>query len=222
MLDQLIIEDKYSLDDFGFSMKERSIGMPDKKEIKDTVPFSNKTYDFSAIDGEVYWEERKLEYIFECVKGSPEELEEAKTLFSNWVMSVQEARIYDPYIQGYHFVGTFDSIKYADEVEKTTATVTFMAYPYKVANIESSYNFSIAASGEVSDIVANNSSHRMIPTITSDVSIVIEMNNTSYAIPSGETIDDALMLPIGKTSLVIKNSEAVAGNVKISFYEEVF
>jgi len=202
-------------------MKERSIGMPEKKEIKDTVPFSNKTYDFSAIDGEIYWEERKLEYIFECIKGSPAELEEAKTVFSNWVMSVQEAKIYDPYIQGYHFVGTFDSIKYSDEkdTEKTTATVTFMAYPYKISNLLKEYNFSLAISGEVSGTVL---SHRMIPTINSDVSIVIEIDNTSYAIPSGETTDDALMLPVGTTNLVIKNSEAVAGNVKISFYEEVF
>ncbi len=224
MLDQLIIENKYSLDDFDFSVKERSIGMPDKKEIKDTVPFSNKTYDFSAINGEIYWEERKLDYIFECIKGSPAELEEAKTVFSNWVMSVQEAKIYDPYILDYHFIGTFDSIKYSDEdsMEKTTVTVTFSAYPYKIANLPKKYSFTLAASGEVSDVVINNSSHRMIPTITSDVSIVINMDNTSYAIPSGETIDDTLMLPVGKKKITIQNSEATTGTVTISFYEEVF
>ena len=65
MIDQLIIGSKKSYDDFGASVSERTIHQPKKKTIKETVPFSNITHDFSGIDGEVYWEERKLEYIFE-------------------------------------------------------------------------------------------------------------------------------------------------------------
>jgi predicted Ser/Thr protein kinase len=78
MLDQLIIGDKGSCDDFEASVKERVIHPPKKKSIKKTIPFSNVTHDFSAINGEVYWEERTLEYIFEIIANSAEELEEKK------------------------------------------------------------------------------------------------------------------------------------------------
>lgn len=56
MLDQLIIGDKSSFDDFDASVSERNISPPKKKEIKETVPFSNVTYDFSKINGELFWE----------------------------------------------------------------------------------------------------------------------------------------------------------------------
>ena len=67
MIDQLKIGAIGSYDKFGASVSERKIGNPKKKSIKDTVAFSNKTYDFSKIDGELYWEERPLEYIFEIL-----------------------------------------------------------------------------------------------------------------------------------------------------------
>ena len=90
MLDQLIIADTGSYDKFGASIKEREIHAPKKKTIKDTVPFSNATYDFTAINGEIYWQERTMKYIFEIVENTPEELEERKMKFSNWVMNVME------------------------------------------------------------------------------------------------------------------------------------
>ena len=55
LLDQLRINDKYSYDDFEASLKERTVSEPKKKTIKDTVAYSNQTYDFSAINGDVYW-----------------------------------------------------------------------------------------------------------------------------------------------------------------------
>ena len=93
MLDQLRIGDKYSYDDFFASVAERKIKKPKKKKIKDTVPYSNKTYDFSAINGEVYWEERELEYILELDADTPEELEERKIALSSWLMNVIDTTV---------------------------------------------------------------------------------------------------------------------------------
>lgn len=107
MLDQLIIGTKASQDDFDASLRKRYIGKPKKKSIKETVPFSNLTYDFSAINGEVYWEEAELEYTFEILASTPEELESKKREFSNWVMNVTNEPIYDPYEPDWHYNGTF-------------------------------------------------------------------------------------------------------------------
>lgn len=82
----------------------------------------------------MYWEERELEYTFEIIACSPDELESKKTAFSDWVMNVLNEDIHDPYQPGWHYVGTFEGINYSDDesMEKTTATVKFMAYPYKM------------------------------------------------------------------------------------------
>lgn len=224
MLDQLIIEEKESLTDFDASVTESATNPPEKKSVKEKVPFSNIVYDFSAINGEVYWEERKLEYVFEITADSPQELEQKKTAFSSWVMSAQNAKIYDPYIEDYHFIATFDSIKFKDEEhkEKTTATVTFAAYPYKVANKPKVFAFSVDASGEKTVTIFNESSHRMTPNIKTDIALNIATENASFSIPEGETKDDIFKLSVGANVLTIQNTSETAGNITISFYEEVF
>lgn len=158
MLDQLKIGNVSSLD-FGASVTQRTIKAPAKKIIKETVPFSNTIYDFSAINGELYWEERELEYVFEIIADSPEELEAKKTAFSAWVMNVMNEYIYDPYEPNYHYIGTYSDMEYADEdcVEKTTATVKFFAYPYKVKNEETVYEVKVESGGETFTVVADDS-----------------------------------------------------------------
>lgn len=222
MLDQIRIGDKYSLDDFFFSMRERKIGEPTKKSIKETVPFSNKTYDFSNINGELYWNERSLEYIFECIMPTPEEIENAKIAFSNWLMLIQEANLYDPFIEDYHFVATFEDISYEDEVEKTTATVKFSAYPFKIANKKTSAGFTVNAGEEITVVVANNSGRKLPPTIYSDFGASLKLNDVIFGIPAGETTDSRFNLEVGRNIITITNNSDAGGAISFSFFEEVF
>lgn len=224
MLDQLIIGDKASYDDFEASVSERSISTPKKKSIKETVPFSNITYDFSAINGEVYWEERELQYVFEILADTPEELEEMKTAFSNWIMNIQSQKVYDPFIENYHYLGTFESMDYADDesVEKTTATVKFLAYPYAIANTQTVYTHIVHAGSSVTVNAYNGSAHRITPTIVTDAEIKLKLGNASYAIPKGEVTDDVFKLSVGVNVLEIVNDTDTACTVSVKFYEEVF
>lgn len=223
MLDQLRIGDKYSYDDFLASVAERKIGKPKKKEIKDTVPFSNITHDFSAINGEIYWEERELEYVLELDADTPEELEELKRALNSWLMNVMEEDLFDPCIEDYHFKATYkDSDDDDTEVEKTTMTVIFTAYPYQLANEEKVYSVDIPTDEPLTVTVKNNSSHRITPTLVTDVtSVTFELNGSSYSISEGETTDSSLMLPVGESDFIIQPSEA-GGNFTIKFTEEVF
>lgn len=177
MFDQLIIGEKASLDDFDASVAERHIGEPTKKEIKDTVPFSNVTYDFSKINGELYWNERELDYEFEIIADTPEELERKKTAFKNWVMNVMEEKLYDPYIPDYHFLATFKDIDPTDDesLEKTTIAVKFTAYPYQIANEPKLYEFTIPAKSELKINLINGGIHRVTPTITLDASLIFKI-----------------------------------------------
>lgn len=221
MLDQLTIGNTDSYDDFEASVKERVIHAPKKKSIKETVPFSNKTYDFSAINGEIYWEERKLEYVFEIMADSPEELEEKKQGFVEWIMNTAQAELHDPFILDYHFIATFDDIEIDDsEIEKSTITVIFTAYPYMIANNKSVFQYSISEDATTINI-ANQSSHRITPTFVSEVPFTLRQGNASYAIQAGETTDDSLMFAPGFNSVTVQSTNG-SGVLKIEFYNEVF
>ena len=224
MLDQLIIGKKASLDDFDASLKTRTVKAPKKKTIKETVPFSNVTYDFSAINGEVYWEERELEYVFEIIADNPEELECKKASFFNWVMNVMEEEIYDPYEPGWHYVGTFADIDHEDDesVEKTTITVLFTAYPYKVADELTIFGFVIPANSSIKRVLVNKSSHRIVPTLISSVPVTIKVGSTTYNVPAGEVSDSSFMLEAGTVELDITNPNSSACTLNIEFYTEVF
>lgn len=222
-IDQLIIGDKASYDDFMASLSKRTIKQPKKKVIKETVPFSNITYDFSAINGEIYWEERELEYVFEIMADDPEELEELKRKFSSWLINIQEAEICDPFIPDYHFIGTYEDMSYADEedVEKTTATVIFKAYPYMIANIPKVYESIVPGTSEIELSILNESSHQMTPTISSDIAITLIIDSTTFEISEGTITDEMVKLPQGLSTIILKNVTETPATVTISLYEEV-
>jgi len=222
MIDQLRIGNKYSYDDYEANVKERSIGSPKKKIIKETVPFSNITYDFSKVDGELHWQERTLPYIFEMDAVSPEELEEKKIDFKIWVMNVFEEELQDPFIEDYHFIATFESIDFDDsEIEKTTITVTFTAYPFMLSNTKKgiTYNIPTASAEEVR--IVNKSSHKITPVLIASVPVSFVYENTTYSINAGETTNDSFKLETGASTLTIQ-PVSTGGTLRIEFVEEVF
>lgn len=221
MNDQLTIGTKSSYDDFEASVKERKKKASKKKVIKDSVPFSNVTYDFSAINGELYWEERELEYVFEILADSAEELERKKIPFKSWLMNIQNEKLFDPFIEGYHFVGTFSDISEDDsEFEKATITVTFTAYPYMIANNPKEYHFTLAAGVKQTVEIQNDSSHRITPKIVSDVTFKLGTGDISFSVPAGEVDDDSFKLKAGRNVLTLEST--TDGSVMFSFVEEVF
>lgn len=229
MLDQLIIGDKASYDDFSASMASRKIGNPKKKSITATVPYSNVTYDFSKINGELYWEQRSLEYVFEIIASTPEKLEELKSDFSSWVMNVLNEEIHDPFIPEYHFVGTFDDIDFADEetLDKTTVTVKFKAYPYKIANLPTVIEGDgDAMAGGHYITIDNRSSHRVLATVRMEKKSgtisegICYVGDTDTTIPIGT--DVPVYIPEGVQTIILAADLTGIFSYTISFREEVF
>lgn len=226
MIDQLIIGDKASFDDFAASVAARKIKMPKKKKIKETVPFSNMTYDFSAINGETYWEERELEYVFELTADTPEELEELKRKFSAWVASVQAQELHDPHIPDYHFIATYDDMDPDDDegLDKCTLTVTFTAYPYMIADAPKVYEVDLPDTEQAALIkVLNESEHPVSLTVKNTTGITLKIGDSfTAALTAGSGTYDALKLPKGLTTVLLANNDSREGTVRLSFYEEVF
>lgn len=223
-MDQIIIGDKASFDDFAASVATRKVKMPKKKSIRETVPFSNITYDFSAIDGEIYWEDRELEYVFELTADNPEELEELKSRFAAWVMSVQGHELHDPYIPDYHFLATYDDMDPEDDegLDKCTLTVKFTAYPYKIANLPKVYDTLMQPSQSINLDVYNESDHPVSLSIENEVKVTLRIDSGSSAsFTSGKGTYPTIRISKGLHTITIANSTASPGHVLISFYEEV-
>ena len=234
MIDQLIIGDKASYDDFSASMASRKIGNPKKKSITATVQYSNVTYDFSKINGELYWEQRPLEYVFEIIASTPEKLEELKTDFSAWVMNVLNEEIHDPFIPEYHFVGTFEDISFDDEetLDKTTVTVKFKAYPYKIANLPTVIE-GISKVGRfnptnISIALGNRSSHRVLATVLIKQAsgkvnrVTLDVDGKIEEISVGTQTNVYITEGVQTIGLSIEGEALPTVSYTISFREEVF
>jgi hypothetical protein len=238
MIDQIVISDKASFDDFGASVAKRKIGQPPKKTIKESVPFSNVTYDFTKINGEIYWEERELEYVLEMTAATPEQLEEMKTALSSWLMNIIQEELHDPIIPDYHFIVTYEDMSFEDEdgMEKTTATVVFSAYPYKIANCPKVYEAVVPYNEQKAIAILNESSHKVTAKIEvigedKDLSphnmiMVSRSDGTVFAECPLMTGTYYIGLSVGLNAVVMfyiaSSGEGDETKVTVTFTEEVF
>ena len=225
MLDQLIINGVSSLD-YGASVAERKISKPTKKSIKETVPHSNATYDFSAINGELYWNERILEYALEVMADTPQKLSEMLIALCSWLMNVAGAEIVDPFIDDYHFTNcTYEDMDTDDDEsgEKTTLTVKFTAYPYLVADNARAYQAIVPANTEKVLTVVNESCHLLTPTIETDGAVSIGFKSTEYTIgTAGTYTEEEIKMSVGVNDFTLTNTTDADVTVTVSFHEEVF
>lgn len=217
---QLIINNKKSYDDFNVYIGTRNISSPTKKIIKESVPFTNKVYDFSNLNGELYWNERILTYSFDIAELTTEEMEEAKSKLLSWLLNVHDDDIFDPYIGDYHFHGSYDSDSWEEDFGAGKLTVNFSVYPYKIANKETR-SLHTLSTGENNISVINNSSHRIVPTIVCSGSMTIKINDISYSLPSGTIKDDLIKLEVGTNDIVVIPTNADS-TIEFVFKEEVF
>lgn len=220
MYDQLIIGDKNSYDDFGASLASRKIDPPAKKKVRETIPFSNITYDFSKINGEFYYEDRNLEYTLEMTAETPQELEDMKTALSDWIMNVFQEELHDPFIPDYHFIATYDDLNFSDDegMNKTTATAKFTAYPFKISNVDREFSIFVPVRAfEYVAYVENNSSHPVTATLTKegDYAATIRIDGQKTTVWTKAQAK----LKRGLQELSIDYLHG--GEIKVSFAEEV-
>lgn len=220
MIKQLVINNKKSFDDFGVYIATRKITSPKKKVIKESVPFSNNIYDFSKINGELYWEERTLEYSFDIAEIKTEDMEVVKSKLLNWLLNVHDTDIYDPYIPNHHFHGSYNSDSWEEDFGAGTINVSFTVYPYKISNKPITHSRSLNAGVNELTII-NNSSHRVTPTIICSENMSIQIGTIIYSFSAGETKVDSIKFESGKNELLVTPTTERA-NITISYIEEVF
>ncbi|MBR5878361.1 MAG: hypothetical protein IKY91_02325, partial [Akkermansia sp.] len=177
-----------------------------------------------AIGGEVFWEERELEFVLELTARDPAGLEYKKTRLANWLMNVQAARIFDPHDLEHYFLGTYSSLSFEDDesVEYTVCTVVFKAYPYKIAVKPTTYVLEVPGSTTRSFLVRNESGHPVIPQVTCNHAVAITLSDVEYTFQAGTVKSSTFKLPPGMLELTVANQQDTDGTVTVRFYEEVF
>ena len=121
--------------DFGLHLAKREIGRPKRKTIKETVPYMNGSYDFSALNGQVAYEDRTLRYTFVFIGANAAEIDVVLTPFANHCALVNNATLTDREMPGYYFKRVYfssDEIEEDDDGASVTYTVEFTAYPYRI------------------------------------------------------------------------------------------
>lgn len=182
----LKVNGKDSFIDFGQCIASREIAIPEKRIIKETVPFKNGSYDFTSINGEPTFENRTVTYTFDIIGASMAEVEEQKRQILDWLTFVENADIYDGYITGYHFKGSFESFEWSEDWEQSELSVTFSVYPYMIADEATIKTVESTKKDGVSVDVENNGSHAVIPSFKADG--VIEIKKGNLTLTSGHEL----------------------------------
>ena len=210
--DGIRINDKHSNRDFGLELKTRKIGLPEKKSIRQTVPFMNGYYDYTALNGAPTWGERIIEYSFDVINESPVELDHFVSLVLDWLSNVHDADIYDDTVYLYHWHGSYESanVEWDESGLKAEIAVSFVVHPFKIADDPIVINMT-AGTHKVTN-------HGMVvaPYVLSDASAAIQIGTYVSAIPANEEIQLEIDLKRGENTVIV-----TGGTVRFSYYEEV-
>lgn len=205
MTDGIRTGDVHSFSTHGLYINTRNISLPEKKSIRQTVPFMNGYYDFSALNGAPAWDEREIEYVFDVMEETPAALDEKVTEVMDWLGNIHDEDIYDDTMHGFHWHGSYETsdISWDESGIKAEISVTFVCHPFKIANYETRLSL---ATGEH---VVHNSGMAVIPYAYSASAAAIQIGNYASSIPAGESVQLTVMLERGKNNVLVSGDSPV-------------
>lgn len=214
MNDGIRIKDKHSFRDFGLYLKSREVSLPTKKSIRETVPFFNGYYDFSALNGAPAWDSRTVSYRFDVIADCPIELENQTVKILDWLCNVHEENIYDDAMPLHHWIGSYDtcSLSWEESGGQVEIAVTFVCHPFRIAKEATEY---VLKSGVQYTIVNHGMS--VTPIVRSTKGAAIQIGSYVNSIPAGEPYKLKINLERGENT-VMATGEA---DVVLGFYEEL-
>ena len=135
----------------------------------------------------------------------------------DWILNINETKIIDEYSPDYHWYGSYSEGSWKEDAEQGLLSVKFLVYPFAISNNPIEVNL-ISTSTEKEVLVENKSSHRIVPTIITDGTILIKKDGKNISLSAGEWEVDNLYFEKGENELLISGN----ANVCIKYNEEVF
>lgn len=217
-------DNKHSYNDFGIKILSRSISIPSKRKIKDTVPFMNGSYDFSLLYGEQTYDEREITYTFSLPKKDKVKLNMLKIKIIEWLYDGIQSKIYDDQFPNFHFLAECTDIDYDESFYNyAQLTATFIAYPFKISTLQDGhdiwdeFNFELDmiqdtkfdVIGNKSITLYNNSIIGIYPTVICDNNFEVIKNGITYSFTPGEVKSFNFKLDKGENNLLLKGNGAI-------------
>lgn len=211
--DGIKINGKHSYGNFGLYLKSRKIGLPEKKSIRETVPFMNGYYDFSALNGAPAWNERIIEYSFDVTNDSPVELDYFVSYVLDWLSNAHDVDIQDDTVYGYHWHGSYEqaNVEWDESGMQAEISVSFVVHPFKIADVATSH---VLTAGTYT---INNSGMAVAPYVSSTASAAIQIGSFVSSIAANTEVQLEIDLERGNNTVVVTGD----GTVTLKYYKEV-
>lgn len=182
-------------------LEDFSIGMPEPKFIKVSVPGRDGDLDMSeALTGYTQYHNREIQLQF-GITGSEVECEIKKQVLVSGV-SGKQVHVRFSHLEGY-FVGRCKVDSITRSHRHYTVQLTIDCYPYRLAETESSVSFSLYASPR--EVSVNNSGMPTAPTIRTTGNASILYKGIRYNLEAG-THRLGLILASGENRLTISGT----------------
>lgn len=231
MITGITTKGKHSYNDFDLSISERKINIPAKRKITKSVPYMNGNYDFSLIFGDQCYDERECTYKFNLFGDNRIDLNNKKSIITEWLMNGSKEKLYDDEMPGYYLLAECLSIDVEVHVYFALLTCKFTAYPFWISDdfvgndIWDTFNFetdyatqnSFQVNGTQSISIYNPSSINITPEVTCSADIKVIKNNTNYFFKNGTTKDYRFKLEKGLNTFVAVGN----GKIDIKFRREI-
>ncbi|RSI88453.1 phage tail protein [Streptococcus mitis] len=218
-----------SFDDMRLILSGIEIGIPDKKKVVVTIPFSNESYDFSSVYGGQLYEQRTIKCKFELhssVTTPKLSLMTLRTQVVNWLFGTTGLTRFEyEGLPGYYFLAEVQQNATFETLWKNgVLEIPFTAYPFMISqkaegsDIWDDFNFELDAFQDISFVVegaldillVNTGISLARPEINSTSSMTLTMRNQQFSIVPGSRVYDFF-------TLEKENKIHVEGNGRISF-----
>lgn len=132
--DGVSIRGLHSYRNFDLTIKERNVGLPGRSLQTVSIPYMDGYYDFSSMDGRPSYTSRTVQYSFDLLADTMQELDALKNKVAAWLLSAVEDEIQDDADPNYHFVGTCKELDWEEDDCCGVLKATFTCQPLRIHN----------------------------------------------------------------------------------------
>lgn len=204
---------KHLVFDFDCYISECNISPPEKKQIRETVPYMSGYYDFSSLYGSPAFEDRTITYKVDVVGRDIREMNLLKTEMVNWLMACGRKELKDDSIDDFHFLAECVGISEEESGEHSELTIEFIAYPFKISDNLTKVVYSPSNSKKIS--LPNRGYFDIVPKIACNESAYITVGSNTYILPQGETESYLFKLSPGENSFTVESTGTVTFEYRI-------
>lgn len=222
--------------DFGLDIQDKTIGMPAKNKITQTLPFSNMVLDLSAMYGGQTYAERVVKVTFivrDHANLSKERLYTMWTQTVNWLMGpAHKVQLRDDIMRHYYYLGEVQKQPSWNEYRSYgKLSVEFTCYPFRINeltegnDIWDDFNFDLDVAQNVAYQINGRRTITLVnigisavsPELVATAPLMIEINGQQYQLPAGTSTSPDLMLPVGETTLFVTGT----GKLTVNWHKEL-